>query len=168
MVIERTRTARRARLHPGGIHTFEVETLTQALRDEAEPYGRDGVTLVKSPHLRVVLEVLREGIALHEHREPGPVTLFLLEGEIRFEAAGEVVYLKAGEILALPTNRPHTVEAVQDSAFLLTIAPGDGRESEGCDPGEMKRVARQLRRDWPAAHERFPNEWPVEGGDEQC
>jgi len=179
MILERTRVGRQMRLYRGSIHTFDVEPLVRALREEAAylEHGRDGVTLVETPDLRVVLEVLMAGIGLDEHREPGPVTLHLLKGEMRFQAGEEVLYRREGEILAMPTNRPHSVEAVRDCAFLLTIGPSDEpgeklradhEREDTSDPDAMRRVVRRVRREWPAAQERFGGEWPAESGDEQC
>jgi quercetin dioxygenase-like cupin family protein len=44
-----------------------------------------------------------------------------LEGELQFEAGAESVPLQPGQLLSLPSERPHRVEAVKDSTFLLTI-----------------------------------------------
>jgi quercetin dioxygenase-like cupin family protein len=77
----------------------------------------------------VVLEVLQRGAELPEHCAPGSMTIQVLEGEIRFCAGDEVFRIRDGEALALPAGRTHSVEAVQDTAFLLTIAP-DVRKGE--------------------------------------
>lgn len=154
MILDRTPIGRQARLSPGAIHTFALPALLRALREEADyvSTGRDGATLVKSPDLRVVLEVLGAGTVLAEPQEPGPITLHLLEGELRFEAGDEVVYLGPGEILTMPTNRPHSQQAVIDCTFLLTL----GRR-------EAERHSQ-----WRPVQARYPVDWPVEGGDEQC
>lgn len=154
MILDRTRIGRQARLFEGAVHTFELPALLRALREEPDYVntGRDGVTLVKTPDLRVVLEILGAGTVLPEHHEPGPITLHLLQGELRFKTGDEVLYLRPGEMLTMPTNRPHSLEAVSDCAFLLTLAV---REAE-------------RHRHWAHVQERYPGDWPVEGGDEQC
>lgn len=128
MIIEHTREAREARLFPASIHVFQVPQTARALRQEAlyTVAGHSGTTLVKGADLRVVLQTLEAGTEIREHTAPGPITLQVTEGEIRFEAEGEVFYLKAGDLLVLPTGVPHRVEAVKESAFLLTIAPVAG------------------------------------------
>jgi quercetin dioxygenase-like cupin family protein len=124
-MVGRTREERAGRLYPDGIHTFHLAETAESLRAEAEfaANGRTGLTLVKGPELRVVLMVLQAGAGLAEHHAPGPITVHVLEGELRFSSAGEVIYLRPGELLALPSRQPHAVEAVHESAFLLTIAP---------------------------------------------
>ena len=75
--------------------------------------------------------------------------------------------------VTMPTNRPHSVEAVRDCAFLLTIGPSEVRPEapsapdQMCDSDAVRRVVRQVRREWPAAQERY-GQWPAEGGDEMC
>ena len=130
MVGERTRGAREERLDTGALHVFALGEYARMLREEPEylANGRDGITLVKSPELRVVLEVLKRGSELAEHRAPGPITVQVLEGAIRFHTGEDTFRIRQGEVLALPAGRPHSVEAVQDSAFLITIAPARQKE----------------------------------------
>jgi quercetin dioxygenase-like cupin family protein len=125
MILERTRGERRERLDAGLLHVFSLASCASALRSEPvyARTGRDGVTLVKTGGLRVVLEVLRGGAEIAEHRAPGPITLQMLEGEVRFHTGEQTFRVRAGEVMALPAGRPHAVEAVRDSAFLMTIAP---------------------------------------------
>lgn len=62
--------------------------------------------------MRVLLQAMREGAAPAEHQAPGPITVHVL-GEIRFETADEVIYLREGGLLALPAKQRHSVEAVR-------------------------------------------------------
>lgn len=130
MALERTRPERQERLDAGLLHVLALAEYARALREEPvyTRNGRNGVTLVKSPALRVVLEVLRSGAELSEHRAPGPITVQVLEGEIRFHTGEDTFRVREGEVLALPAGRPHAVEAMQDTAFLITIAPA-GKET---------------------------------------
>ncbi len=125
MSMEHSREARQARLYPHGIHVFDLGSTAATLAAERtqDLQDRQGSTLVKQPNLRVVLQTMRAQDHLHEHTAPGPITVHVLQGQIRFQARDEVIYLRPGELLALPPAVPHAVEAVEDSVFLLTIAP---------------------------------------------
>lgn len=125
MALEHTCEERTARLLPEELHLFDLKRTAEGLRSEPEyaTNGRNGTTLVKDAEVRVVLEVLREGAELAEHRAPGPITVQVLEGEIQFSGGETVHTLRPGELLVLPACRPHAVKAARDSAFLLTIAP---------------------------------------------
>jgi quercetin dioxygenase-like cupin family protein len=130
MLLERTRAERHERLDAGTLHVFALERYVRELREEAaySKHGRNGLTLVKTPALRVVLEVLRGGAELAEHRAPGPITVQVLEGEVRFHTGEDTFRIRVGEMLALPEGRPHAVEAVRDCSLLISIAPAGQNE----------------------------------------
>lgn len=73
--------------------------------------------------LRQVVIALLDGYRLQEHESPGAATLYVLTGAIRVEADGQVWEGATGDHLPLPNER-HSVEASEDSAFLLTVALG--------------------------------------------
>jgi quercetin dioxygenase-like cupin family protein len=82
---------------------------------------RNAITLTKGA-LRTVLVVLKEGATIEEHEARGAMTLHVLSGSIRFRAAGRTLELTAGQLVVLESVARHDVEAVTDSAFLLTLA----------------------------------------------
>lgn len=53
----------------------------------------------------------------------GPITVQVIEGRIRFSAESQTVTLTEGHMLSLQAGLPHAVEASEESAFLLTVAP---------------------------------------------
>lgn len=123
--MERTREERETRLDLQTTHVFALNAILGSIRDEPEyeRNGRNGMTLVKDPDLRVVLEAVKAGGRLSDHYTPGRCTLYVLAGEICITLGSEEVYLRCGELMALPPYEQHAVEAVTDSVFLLTIAP---------------------------------------------
>jgi quercetin dioxygenase-like cupin family protein len=123
-----TRGASRSPKHGGRaleapVLSFSLRTEVEQLRQQqsyqnGEPSGR---TLVKEPDLRVVLLALRAGARLKEHHASGPISIQVIEGPIRVSLPAESVDLTAGQLLALESGVRHDVEAIGDSAFLLTI-----------------------------------------------
>jgi quercetin dioxygenase-like cupin family protein len=106
-----------------------------ALSDEIErfppnvPSGRRSETLIKTPTLRVVLVTMRAGTELHEHLAPGPITVQPIEGRFAMHAEGEEHAMGPGSLIALDGGVRHAVRALEDGAFLLTIAwQDDGRD----------------------------------------
>lgn len=99
--------------------TAEIEQLH---REPAWQSGRNSKTLVKHPDFRVVLTVVRAGVRIAAHRAAGCISVQAVCGHIRMHLPGKTVDLPAGRLLALERALPHDVEAVTDSAFLLTIA----------------------------------------------
>jgi len=85
---------------------------------------RNARTLVKEAGLRVVLTVMRSGARLEEHKTSGPISIQTLTGHLRLRTLEETVELPVGHIVMLLGDVAHDVEAVEESAFLLTIASG--------------------------------------------
>ncbi len=83
---------------------------------------RNAKTLVKEPDLRIVVIALRQGGRMEEHRAPGHISIHTLAGRLRLRVGARTVDLLAGHVLTLELDAPHDVEAVEESAFLLTIA----------------------------------------------
>lgn len=82
---------------------------------------RNAITLAKGP-LSIVLVVLKPGATLEEHRARGPMTLQVLSGSLRFRSAGTVREAEAGQLVVLESVLVHEVQALTESALLLTLA----------------------------------------------
>jgi len=103
--------------------SFDLNAEIEGLRKEnAWQGGRDSKTLVKHADFRVVLTVLKAGARLSEHKAAGRISVQAVVGHIQMHVEGNVFDLPAGHLLALERAIPHDVEALEDSAFLLTIA----------------------------------------------
>ncbi len=84
--------------------------------------GRNAKTLVKHADLRIVLTVLRKGVKLQAHKAEGRTSIHAISGRMQLRLPAQTVELAAGQLLALDQAVSHDVEALEDSAFLLTIA----------------------------------------------
>ncbi|MGC1583683.1 MAG: hypothetical protein WA766_19545 [Candidatus Acidiferrales bacterium] len=103
--------------------SFDLNAEIEQLRKEdAWQGGRNSKTLVKHSDFRVVLTVLKSGARLHEHSAAGRISVQTVAGHIRMHIEGKFFDLSAGHLLALERAIVHDVEALEDSAFLLTIA----------------------------------------------
>jgi quercetin dioxygenase-like cupin family protein len=63
-----------------------------------------------------------KGSILKEHHADGTISVQVLKGSMRFTAQGESHSLQANHVLTLGASIKHEVEALEESAFLLTIA----------------------------------------------
>jgi quercetin dioxygenase-like cupin family protein len=105
---------------PAEVHRLRTETTWST--------GRNAKTLVKYDDFRVVLTVLQANQRIPEHKAEGRISVHVLSGRIQLKASGRTFSLRAGGLLALDQGVPHDVEALEESAFLLTIAwPGGHR-----------------------------------------
>lgn len=83
---------------------------------------RNAKTFVKSADLRLVLTTLKQGAIVKQHRAPGSAVVQTLSGHIRLRLPDQMVDLPAGALVVLEPDLPHDVEALEESAFALTIA----------------------------------------------
>ncbi len=103
--------------------TLNLNREIEQLRAEGRwQSGHTAKTLAKYSDFRVVLIVMKTGGRLEKHRTEGRISVHTLDGRIRFSTAERSIGLAAGQMLTLDHGIPHDVEAIADSAFLLTIA----------------------------------------------
>lgn len=110
--------------------TIEAPVLALRVQDEvrllkSEPEWKsgaeDGITLVKYPHMRIVLFALRKGIRMREHTVEGPMSLYVVSGNVTLVVGKERFQLRHGGLFTLRKSVPHDVQANTDSELLLTI-----------------------------------------------
>jgi quercetin dioxygenase-like cupin family protein len=107
--------------------TAEVDRLH---RETTWSTGQNARTLLKYDDFRVVLTALQANTHIPEHQTDGRISVHVLAGHIRLSASGRTFDLRPGSLLALDQGTSHALHALQDSAFLLTIAwPGRTAES---------------------------------------
>jgi quercetin dioxygenase-like cupin family protein len=71
--------------------------------------------------LRQALITLVKGRSLAEHENPGESTITVLRGRVRLTAGPDAWEAREGDLLIVPDTR-HNLEALEDSAVLLTVA----------------------------------------------
>ncbi len=81
--------------------------------------------LVQYPDLQVTLRRLKAGAHIPDHHNPGRICVQTVMGRIRMNADGRTFDLPEGAILVLDRAVTHDVQAVEESAFLLTVAPSE-------------------------------------------
>jgi quercetin dioxygenase-like cupin family protein len=86
--------------------------------------GRLTADTVHGGHEKVMRQTvigMVAGARLAEHENPGEATVLVLHGRVRLSAADLSWEAARGDLLIVPNNR-HSLDALEDSAVLLTVA----------------------------------------------
>lgn len=107
----------------GDVLRFRLEEERAHVNDVAllERHGRNARTLVKEGPLRLTLMMLGPGGRVAPHHADGPIAVHVLNGDIRFRAAGQDHHLAAGELLVVHGGLEHDVASDGGGTFLLTV-----------------------------------------------
>jgi quercetin dioxygenase-like cupin family protein len=121
---------------------FDLGAEIASLKCEASWQGgdRNARTLVEEPNLRLVLVVMKYGARLREHQTNGRVTVHTLEGRVQMRFPGRTAVLLPGQLLTIDRDVAHDLEALEESAFFLTIA-WEGADGGGPGPHGYRRPA---------------------------
>ena len=76
--------------------------------------------------LRQTVVALLGGRTLDEYENPGEATVLVLHGRVRLVAGDTSWDGRRGDLLVAPAQR-HSLEAIEDSVVLLTVAKTDRR-----------------------------------------
>jgi quercetin dioxygenase-like cupin family protein len=104
--------------------TFDISALLTQLKQESawQTGSRNGITLLKTEGLRVVLVAMHAGTIIPVHKAEGPIAVEVVEGRLVFSATSRDVTLGKGQLLTLQPGIAHGLRAIDECAYLLTIA----------------------------------------------
>ncbi|MFZ0862842.1 MAG: hypothetical protein WCA27_09335 [Candidatus Sulfotelmatobacter sp.] len=91
--------------------------------------GRSSKTLAKYPDFRIVLVLMKPGSEMKEHHADARISIQTIQGRVRIQLPDQVVELGGGELMCLESGIHHDVNALEESAFLITVSwPGGSAE----------------------------------------
>ncbi len=114
---------------------FDLAKEIKELRKEEswnQETGRSSKTLVKHPDLRIVLILMKANTRIHEHKTTARISVQTISGHIRLRLPNRTVDLPAGNLVALDQCLEHDVEALEESALLLSISWPPEADIAGC------------------------------------
>lgn len=83
---------------------------------------RNSITVHKSDNFVMVLICLHENAALKPHNAKGMLSLQVLKGKIDFLVENKKLEMEKGNVVVLHENIFHSINALEESFLLLTIA----------------------------------------------
>ena len=112
-----------ARLMDAPLVSMDIPEFIKQLKAEAtwENSDRNAMTVFKTNGMRIVLIALHEDAILKKHTADGIISVQVLEGEIIFSTDDQSVVVRKGQMIALHKGLPHSVKAIKESVFLLTL-----------------------------------------------
>jgi quercetin dioxygenase-like cupin family protein len=84
--------------------------------------GHNARTLFKKHDFRIVLITMEDGARMNQHHADGTMSIQVLKGLIRVTIQDKPHDIPADNLFTLAASIRHDVEAVGESAFLLTIS----------------------------------------------
>ena len=78
-------------------------------------------TLIKKPTGTVTLFAFDEGEGLSEHTAPFDALVYVADGQAEISIDGVPHEVEAGEVLMLPSGRPHALKALSRFKMMLTM-----------------------------------------------
>lgn len=103
--------------------SIDIPAFTEQLKQETSwrESDRNTITVFKTNGMRIVLIALHEGAEMVTHTADGIISVQVLEGKIKFTTDIKSVELSQGQMLALHERIPHSVLAIKETVFLLTL-----------------------------------------------
>lgn len=77
--------------------------------------------IIKQKTGTLTLFAFDEGQGLSEHTAPFDATVYCVDGEVEVTISGNPIRLKAGEMITMPANEPHSLQAVSPFKMLLIM-----------------------------------------------
>ena len=108
--------------------SHEIEQLYQCGKWQN---GTNRKQLIRFSDFHISLTAMKADARIGLHMNSGRISVQTVDGHIRMHAGSETFDLPNGRMLVLDRSVPHDVEALVDSAFLLTVAQPEGILSKG-------------------------------------
>jgi quercetin dioxygenase-like cupin family protein len=103
----------------GVITPARAESLAELLA--LQPHSIASRVIARSAGGNVTLFAIDSGEGLSEHSAPFDALVVVLEGEMRITIGGNGVTAAAGQVVLMPANVPHALEAQAPTRMLLIM-----------------------------------------------
>lgn len=103
---------------------FSVDAMARDLLGRAQSASGRAADTVIGGHERVLRQTvvaMVKGSRMGEHENPGEASVHVLTGRVRLTAGDVSWEARGGDLLEVPGAK-HSLEALEDSAVLLTVA----------------------------------------------
>ena len=89
-------------------HTIPLEDLNPLLQRQ----------FVVGQEIMLARVLMKKGCIVPEHSHHNEQLTYIVEGALKFSIDGREIVVRAGEVLCIPSNMPHSAEALEDTVDL--------------------------------------------------
>lgn len=102
---------------------MDLNKLVLQIKSETawEEADHNAITIFKSDLMRIVLMGMHKNAEFKTHTAKGTISVQVIAGKINFTANDNTVSMEAGQMLVLHEKILHSVLALTESFFLLTL-----------------------------------------------
>jgi quercetin dioxygenase-like cupin family protein len=94
-------------------HTIPLEDLNPLLQRQ----------FVVGQEIMLARVLMKKGCIVPEHSHHNEQLTYIVEGALKFSIDGREIVVRAGEVLCIPSNMPHSAEALEDTVDLDVFNP---------------------------------------------
>ena len=107
----------------GPLLIFDLPYLMEKIvtEDSWQKNKRNAITLLKNENMRLVLIDLSSGEEINFRQSDNLISLQLMKGEVEFNTENKIAMLKQGQLLTHHENMQHSLVAIGETIFLLTV-----------------------------------------------
>jgi quercetin dioxygenase-like cupin family protein len=107
----------------GPLVSLDLPLLMEQIKEEKswKDGKRNAITVFKANELNIVLIALHGGSEMARHVANGIISVQVLEGRMQFKTDQQSVELGEGQMLVLHEEVFHSVKAIHQTIFLLTV-----------------------------------------------
>lgn len=112
-----------ARILDAPLVKMDIYEYIQQLRNEPawQKNDRNGITLYKTKGMRIVLVIMHAEAEMRPQTIDGIVSFHVLEGTLQIFSEEQPEEVEAGQILTLHANIEHSLKAMEETTFILTM-----------------------------------------------
>ena len=111
------------RLMDASMVTIDLPAFIKQIKQEApwKDTDRNAITVFKTNGMRLVLIALHAGAEMKTHTADGIISIQIIDGRMKFNAVNRSAELSKGQMLTLHKDIPHSILAIEETIFLLTL-----------------------------------------------
>lgn len=83
-------------------------------------------TFAQNKHMNLTLFAFEQGEGLSTHTAAGDAFVHILDGKATVTVGGKTVPVSTGEVVVMPANVPHSLQADTRFKMLLVVVKGEG------------------------------------------